>query len=105
MLSGCEPEFRQHRHLPRQRRAQRIDGLDAQPRRAVGYAPAARAVARQRRAREFPRAPLVTGPGRFVRGRISKRAEHALAHFGRGFAVEGNGDDFLGLVHGREQPR
>ena len=53
---GLRAESGQHRHLPRQRRAQRIDGLDAQPRRVVGDAPAARAVARERRARELERA-------------------------------------------------
>ena len=94
-------ELRQHRHLARQRGAQRIDGLDAQARRAIGDAPAARAVARYRRARELVRAALVSGCGRRACDHLRKCLEHALAHFRGGFPGERNGDNFLGLVHGR----
>ena len=72
---GQRAEARQHRHLARKRRAERIDGLDAQPRRVGGERIAA----------------------------FGELLEHALAHLGRGLARERDGDDLLGLDHRVEQ--
>ena len=60
----------EHRHLARERGAQRVDGLDAQPRRVLLEAPAERAVALERRARVLPGESLVCGSG----GRSAVRA-------------------------------
>ncbi len=64
---GLRAEPGEHRHLPGERGAERIDGLDAQPGRIL----------RERI------------PSRF------ERLQHPRAHLGRSLARKGNGHDFL----------
>jgi len=95
----------QHGHLARQRGAQRVDGLDAQPRRVRRDTPPGLGVARERGSRELDRRSLVLARGRLCGARVRERVQHALAHLAGGLAGEGDGDDLLGMLHAREQPQ
>ena len=96
-------EAREHRHLARQRRAQRVDGLDAQARRVIADTPSPLDVARERRGRKLERRALMPAFRRFSRARLGEGLEHALAHLARGLARERDGDDLLGMFDEREQ--
>ena len=93
-------EARQQRHLPGDRRVQRIDRLHAQARRMSQNIPVTLGV------------PLECGTGEtagvlvtVVVGvrRIGKRIENAFAHFGSGLAGEGDGNDFFRFLDPRQQ--
>ncbi len=96
-------ETGQHRHLSRQSRAQRVDGLDAQLRRIVDKIPAAIMIAPQRGIRQFERQRFVRRFRRFPRLRIGQSLQHPFAHFTCGFFGERYRDDFLGMFHARQQ--
>ena len=96
-------ELREHRHLARQRRAQRIDGLDAQSRRILRDAPPGLGVALQRRARELQRQRRMLVFRGFAGLRVGERFQHAFAHFAGGFPGKSDGDDLFGMVDARQQ--
>jgi hypothetical protein len=90
---GLRPELGEHRHLPRERGAEGVDGLDAKPRRVLLEAPAEAVVALERGAGEVPGERPVVLPGPRVRARLRERREDAPAHLGRGLAGEGDRGD------------
>jgi hypothetical protein len=100
---GLRAEARQHGHLARERGAQRVYGLYAQPRRVVGDVPARRRIARQHRRRELQGELLVRALRRNAGARRIHCLQHALAHLAGGLARERDGDDLLRMLHAREQ--
>ena len=103
---GLGAKAREHRHLARERGAQRVYGLHAQARGADLELPALGVVARKGRAREVPghglvRVVFALGPRRVARRR--ERCEYALFHFGGGFFGKGNGGNFLGSLDYRQE--
>ena len=100
---GLRAKTRKHRHLPRERRAQRIDGLDAQAIGAFVELPAQRIVALDGRTGEVPRPRHVRRIGPRRMARRAKRIEHALAHLGRRLDRERDRGDLLGTVDAGEE--
>ena len=100
---GLCAEARQHRHLARERGAQRIDGLHPQALRRLLELPAQRVVARECGGRELPGERVVRHLGAWVVARGVQRLEHAPAHLGGGLDGEGDGADLLRPLDRREQ--
>src|SRR5205085_6849696 len=96
-------ESRQHRHLPRERGAERVDRLHAQPLGTLLELPAERVVALERRARELARARLVRARRRRAGAREPQRFDDAVAHLARGLDREGDGGDLLRALDAREE--
>ena len=100
---GGRNAVRQHGQLPREPGVERIERVDTQALRLL----------EQRHSSSRSRAMTARASSKAVRscgcslgavvGRSAQRAQHAAAHFGSRFAREGDGDDLLGLLHGREQ--
>ena len=96
-------ETAQQRHLPRERRAQRVDGENPQPLRLGLPPPTALGRARQDRARELE-GDL---PMDRLRGLAARRhlqaGQNAIAHFGRRLAGESDRYDLLGMLDAGQQ--
>ena len=94
-----------HRHLPRDRCIQRIDGLDTQSRSVIGEVPlaffVAFLIALERGAGEAPRRHLFgSTAGNFG---VGKGIQNALAHFRRRLAGKSDRDDLLRLIDACQQ--
>ncbi len=97
-------DARRQRQPSRQPVVEPVDGLHMQARRIALELPAERTTPRQRRSRECVRFLLVRpGIGGQRLRRRSQCAHDAVAHLRGRLAREGNGDDLLRAVHGREQ--
>jgi hypothetical protein len=95
-------ELRQHRHLPRERGAQRVDGLHAKPLRAFLELPAQRVVACERGARDVPGARFMRRIGARRRARAPQRLQHAAAHLRGRLDGERDGGNLLRAIHARQ---
>jgi hypothetical protein len=95
---GRRAEAREHRHLPREGSAQRVDRLDAKARGILEELPAAGAIAREGGAGKLPGEAFVRQFGRRLARRALQRLEHAAAHLRGGLARERDREDLLWLV-------
>ena len=101
---GLRAKARQHRHLPRQRSTQRIDGLQPQPGNIRFDLPVTFGIALQYRPRQIPGQCFVPHIGRTgCRACLVQGLQHPPPHLTRRLAGEGHGDDFLRFIHLRQQ--
>ena len=100
---GLRAEGGKHRHLPRERDAQRVESLDAKPGGVLFEPPALSAVALERGARLLPGERQVRLGRTHPCSRGCERFQHACPHLGGGLDGEGDRGDLLRLRHAREQ--
>jgi hypothetical protein len=100
---GHGPEPGRQRQLPREQKAQGVDGLHAQALRVLLDSPTLVGVTRAHRTRQLPGLVLVRLGRRRFRVRARQRLQHAVAHLARRLVGEGDRQNFLRVIDAREQ--